>query len=272
MVDDEMDTNEGNFDIKKELSNLVSKNIISKIIADKLEKKLVEKNVKINKQQLHFLVTEINNIAKNYINSEAKKNIKPIEKNENMQQLIETIEKLDKRITNMEEGYKTESDIGKKISRRFELPGEKTVNVVKTSDISVDENIKVPVSQDWEIKPLQKVPNDAESIIVLMKWLQHLIDKCGRDNLSNILDYYVDISWISSDVKISLLDYSHGIKEEKTSQTANKNITDLPSKDHIQSFIYIQKLKGKQFDNHFIDKIDNELNRITKKLDNYSFK
>ena len=120
---------------------------------------------------------------------------------------------------------------------------------------------------------LKEVPSDPESVIVLMKWLQYLIDKCGRDNLSNILDYYVDIGWISQDAKISLIDYSQGItEEERTGEVVRKDITDLPSKDHIQSFVYIQKLKGKRFDKHFIDRIDGELARITKNLTNYKFK
>ena len=102
-----------------------------------------------------------------------------------------------------------------------------------------------------------------------MKWLQFLIDKCGRDNLTNILDYYVDIGWISQDAKMYLIDYSQGIKGEITT---DKKITDLPSKEHIQSFIFIQKLKGRQFDKHFIDRIDNEISRITKKIENYPSK
>ena len=51
-----------------------------------------------------------------------------------------------------------------------------------------------------------------------------------------------------------------------------KEITDLPSRDHIQSYIFIQKLKGNQLDKHFIDRIENDISRITKKLRDYQFK
>jgi len=270
MGDSEINTNASSFDIQKELSILVAKNIIPKKLADKLEKKLIDKNIRINKQQLHLLVTKINNVLKNYNNIKSEP---PLNLDENMQKLIDTIEKLEERITNIELGGKSEIEIGKNYNKNLEMPGEEST-IVKTSDISVNENITVPTNQDWKIKPLQKVPNDPESIIVLMKWLQYLIDKCGRDNLSDILDYYVDIGWISQEAKINLLDYSNGIKEEKTgdSSSTSRNITDLPSKDHIQSFVYIQKLKGNQLDKHFVDRIEGELNRITKKLDNRSFK
>ena len=238
-------------DLGDELSTLIAKNVISQRIADRLEKKLMKKNVKITREQLHTLAYKIRDAINDYIKSGqiGKQVGQPTWGSDaDMQKLVETIENLEKRIANIESG---------KIS---------DLNIVTTEDI------KIPY-QEWGLDPLKKVPSDPESIIVLMKWLQYLLDKCGRDNLSNILDYYVDIGWISQDAKISLIDYSQGITDEgKKGEIPRKSITDLPSKDHIQSFIFIQKLKGRRFDKHFIDKIDGELARITKKLDNYQFK
>ena len=187
----------------------------------------------------------------------------------NMQKLFETIEKLQDRITNMESGI-----VNKDIIKYSSEKKEKTLppKIVTTDDIKITEGLTRPV-QEWKFDPLTEIPNDPESIIVLMKWLQYLIDKCGRPNLSNILDYYVDIGWLSEDAKIYLIEYSHGITEEsKTGEPIIKNISHLPSKDHIQSFIFIQKLRGRQFDKHFIDRIDGELSRITKKFDSYQIK
>jgi archaellum component FlaD/FlaE len=156
-------------------------------------------------------------------------------------------------------------DVGKiSPTSEVQVPGATTPKLVKTEDIKTG---------DWDVDTLNVVPNDPESIIVLMKWLQYLIDKCGRDNLSNILDYYVDIGWISQDVKISLIDYSHGITDEgRTEDTPTRNVSDLPSKDHIRSFIFIQKLKGIELDKHFVDRIDGDITRITKKLDSPNYK
>jgi len=236
----------GDFDIKKELSALVAKNVIPSRIADKLAQKLIEKNVKINKEQLQTLVFKIRDILNDYAKSgKLNGKAKWEGSDQNMQKLVETMERLEERISRIESGKPTD-------------------NKYVTAD-----DIQVPY-HEWETDPLKEVPSDPESIIVLMKWLQYLIDKCGRLNLSNILDYYVDIGWITQDAKISLIDYSHGITEEK--RVDSTKISNLPSKDHIQSFIYIQKLKGKKFDNHFIERIDGELTRITKKLDNYQFK
>jgi len=240
------------YDLGNELSALVNQKVIPKRIAEKLEKRLKEKNIKITKQQLNILVYKLRDIINDYKKSDPinKKTESPTweKKDTDMQKLLQTIENLEERISLIES--ETTSDL----------------KVVTTNDIKVNQ-------KDWELKPLKEIPNDPERIIIIMKWLQYLIDRCGRDNLSNIFDYYVDIGWISEDAKIRLVDFSHGITEDKTDgEIIKRDITNLPSKDHIQSLIFIQKLKGKELDKHFLDKIDGELNRISKKLNNYQFK
>lgn len=278
MGDSEENNNENNIEeieIGNELSTLITENGLPKEIADKIETKIKGKNLKITKGQLKILVDRIKNLMSNYTKIEQPPNKTspqmPIKPDGNMQKLVETIEKLEDRIKNIETGQTPTVD---PLAPKNETPGKPTTKIVTTDDIKIQEKIKVQTTPNWQFEPLTEIPNDPESIIVLMKWLQYLIDKCGRDNLSNILEYYVDICWITQDAKIGLIDYSHGIKEEikQGEISTSKHITDLPSKDHIQSFIYIQKLKGNQFDRHFIDRIDGELSRITKKLENYNFK
>jgi len=278
-----MEKNEGDskskisedFDLENELSALVANDVIPQRIADRLKLKLKEKQVKINIEQLNKLAEKIKNVIHSYSKFEQKtkdkgtaKDAQPVEKitDANMQKLVETIEKLQGRITNMESGIISKDDIKYPYGKKEKASSPK---IVTTDDIKIPEGFSRPV-QEWHLDPLTEIPNDPESVIVLMKWLQYLIDKCGRPNLSNILDYYVDIGWLSEDAKISLVDYSHGITEEnKNREPIRKDLTHLPSKDHIQSFVFIQKLKGRQFDKHFIDRIDGELARITKKFDSY---
>jgi len=239
------------FNLKSELSTLVKKNVIPSRIAERLEKKIIDSNVNITKEQLYTLAYKIRDAVTNYIKSGKKETTQSTssewEKSDSdMKKLVDIIERLEERVANIEEGKSPYS------TDRINIPG-------------------VP-SKEWEIDALKEIPSDPESIIILMKWMQYLIDKCGRDNLSNILDYYVDIGWLSEDVKISLLDYSHGITEDKSGESIKKDVSHLPSKDHIQSLIFIEKLKGKNLDKHFVDRIDGELERIMKKLNNYQFK
>lgn len=259
MVESEEESNtKEEFDLSFELSTLVSNNIIPSRLAQKLENKLKDKKVKITKKQFQSLIEKIQDIMRTYsktekppTNEEPEKKAQPdiVKKDEDMQKIIETIEELKEKITFLEKGSTSKPKI------------------VTTDDIKVPEEV-TGTSPKWNVDPLTEIPNNPESVVILMKWLQYLIDKCGRPNLSNILDYYVDIGWISQEAKMSLIDYSQGITDKaKNDETTKKHITDLPSKDHIQSLIYIQKLKGMQFDKHFIDRIESEISQITKKID-----
>ena len=276
-------------ELENELSALVSKNTISSRIAEKLEQKLKKKQIKITKEQLHVLVDKIRNIMRTYskfdsLDNENKTAMvgQPIEKKAemDMKKLVDTIEKLQEKVNNIENGIinkdnKSLDETTKKTEIRHLGAKEEKISspkIVTTEDIQVPEKITVPV-QEWKLDPLSEIPSDPESIIVLMKWLQYLIDKCGRSHLPEILDYYVDIGWISEDVKISLIDYSSGITEHvKEGENAKNKVSDLPSREHIQSLLFIQKLKGRQFDKHFLDRIEGEISRISKKLDNYNYR
>ena len=264
-----------NFDISTELSTLVAENVIPSKIAERLEKKLKEKKIKLTREQFNTLIEKITTIMRTYSKFDhVKKEDKgkqmqtqplEIKTDTNMQKLVETIEKLEERIANIE------TEVLGKEGKQGEID---TPKIVTTEDIKVPGEDTSVSNKEWRVDPLTEIPNDPESVIIIMKWLQYLIDRCGRKNLSNILDYYVDIGWITPDVKISLIDYSQGITEEtkKSENTRVRDAAELPSRDHIQSLIFIQKLKGRELDRHFIERIDSEINRITKKLDNYQFK
>ncbi|MEA3457805.1 MAG: FlaD/FlaE family flagellar protein [Candidatus Thermoplasmatota archaeon] len=273
------------FELKSELSALVAKNVIPKKIADKLEQKLKERQVKIGKADLDLLVSKIRDVMHTYARfgqSNDKNKVPDVEQpmgkktelNVDMKKLVDSTKELQERIANVENtiGKSNESnhsDISTEEEEiQFGMNGEK----ISSPKIVTTEDIKVPYAQG-DIDPLTEIPNDPESVVVLMKWLQFLIDKCRRSYLSDILDYYVDVGWISEDAKISLIDYSSGITEERKKEgTVSKGASDLPVRDHIQSLLFIQKLKGKQFDKHFLDRIDGDISRMMKKLDNHHLK
>lgn len=248
------------FNYKKELNSLVGKKVLPKKIADKLIEKLDEKNAHITKNQLNKLVEKINNVLQRYASNGTyvDSNKKPsVNKGSDLKNIAESIEKLEKRLGNLE----------------TELLGEE--DAVSSDKIVTTDDIEIPdkkYNRLINVDPLRNVPNDPENVIVLMKWLQFLIDRCGRSYLPEILEYYVDIGWISDEAKIRLIDYSNGITEEKKEGTSNKKISNLPSRDHIQSLIFIQKLKGRDFDKHFIDRIENEISRTIKKIDDHNIK
>jgi archaellum component FlaD/FlaE len=66
------------------------------------------------------------------------------------------------------------------------------------------------------------------------------------------------------------MNYSKGITEEP-SQTGGQP-SQLPTKDHLQSLLFIQKLKGVQLDDRFLNKIERDMEKIVKSLQDYPLK
>jgi archaeal flagellar protein FlaD len=252
------------FDIDAELKSIIEKNLLPPKLVEKIGKKIKENNIKISKEQLYELVNRIQGILQNYSkNSKTPNKEKTTEQKTedvstvettDMQKLVDTVEQLKERIKTIEEGH---------------LEGVKGVSgrLVRTKDM-----MRVPekfVESDEPMQPLEMIPNDPENIVVLMKWLQYLVDKLGRNNLPDVLSYYVDIDWITDDVRLDLIEYSKGITDDNKE---GKESLNLSTKEHIQSLLFIQKLKGKHLNERFIWKIDREMEKMAKSISNQQFK
>jgi archaeal flagellar protein FlaD len=279
--------NAADFDLQFELSTLVANKMIPQSIAERLEKKLVEKQVDITKDQLYTLAEKIHELLQKYmengslpessniVDDSSKSPIDPekgiadpakdqtLEGND-AEDYLKKIEELQQKI----ESFKLGDDQQQSASDEKEEKAQQDNEL----EIPYDE----PISTEHNFAdPLQFIPTDPERIIVLMNWIQYLVNRCGHEHLENVLDYYVDVDWITDDVKISLLEYATGVTEGKNStvESSSKKKEDksanLPSKNHIQSYLYIQRLKGKKIQKHFVERINGELARIEKKVDTY---
>ena len=245
------------FEIGTELSALVAQGKITPSIAEKIKEKVKEKNLTLTKDQLYKLVDKINSYLREkstQTSSTSQPSTPPsttsFQPAEEMNKFLQTLENLHQRVERLE---------------RMQDEWMKNVDV-KIKERK-PEDIRIPGEEKIEFRAstLDSLPNDPEGVVIVMKWLQYLVDRVGKDNISKVLDYYVDIGWITDDVKVKLLEYCEGITEE-TSERRN-----LVAKDHIQSFLYIQKLKGNEIDEHFIGKIERDLNKLSKNLENLSF-
>ena len=254
-----------------ELSTLVEQNALPQKIAQKIGEKLKEKNIKITKNQLYKLTGKIQDVLREYSSQDhsqpdKKIEMQPVMNNEkkswndaiipmnDMQTLVQAVEKLSERIKVIEEN---------------QIEGIKGVTgkLVKIKDVKT----LVPTDiLEEDIQPLERIPTDPESIVVIMKWLQHLVDKLGKNNLPDVLGYYVDIGWISDDVRLDLMNYSKGITE--ISNQTSPPSSHLPTRDHVQSLLFIQKLKGVQLDDRFLNKIERDMEKMVKSLEGYPLK
>ncbi len=171
-----------------------------------------------------------------------------------MKKLVEMVERLNQRLKVIEEN-------------RLEGVRGVTGRLIRTKDIKTVEQID---AAEENIQPLVHIPTDPESIVVLMKWLQYLVDRTGKNNLGEVLGYYVDIGWISDDVRLDLIDYAKGITEVPAQTGAHPQ--DLPTRDHLQSLLFIQKLKGLQLDDRFLNKIERDMEKMVKSLEGYQLR
>jgi archaellum component FlaD/FlaE len=261
------------FEIGAELTTIVERNMLPPRIVQKIGEKLKEKNIKVSKDQLYKLVEKIQSALRSYPPStssqpEQPKKAEPLTpvkeekklwngtavQTTDMKQLVEAVEKLGERIKVIEEN-------------RIEGIKGVTGKLVKTKDIKTFEPADI-LGEDMQ--PLEHIPSDPESIVVIMKWLQYLVEKIGKNNLPDVLGYYVDIGWISDDVRLDLISYSKGITGEPA-QVGTQS-PHLPTRDHLQSLLFIQKLKGLQLDERFLSKIERDMEKMVKSLEGYQLK
>jgi len=162
-------------------------------------------------------------------------------------------------------------DILKNIENRLFKLEKYYSNICEYSDnitnLNRNKNLQGNKKNNMDIVKLNEIPLDAQSTVILMKWLQYLIDKLGKSQISDVLNFYVDIGWITEDIKFVLLKYVQGLTDKKKddSQEQNKKIT---SKEHIHSLLFIQKLKGKDMDD-FLWKIDQDLEKFFKNIEDH---
>lgn len=249
------------FEVNVELTTIIEQKILPQKIVQRIKEKLKEKHIKITKNQLYKLVDKIHTALHNYtpymtsqpeqvkIKGEGKTLPDTVLQTTDMNKLIEAVAQLNHRIKIIEEN---------------QLHGVKGVTgrLVKTTDMKTFDSIGV---FEETIQPLQHIPNDPESIVVIMKWLQYLVDRIGKNNLADALGYYVDIGWISEDVRFDLINYSKGITEDQI-QTQPTH-PHLPAKDHLQSLLFIQKIRGVQLDDRFLNKIERDMEKIARSLE-----
>jgi archaellum component FlaD/FlaE len=252
-------------EVAAELATIIERNMLPQRITQRIGEKIKEKNIKVTKDQLYKLVEKIQSTLRSYTPSTSREPEQPKKEDKkpwygttvqttDMKQLVEAVEKLGERIKVIEEN-------------RIDGVKGVTGKLVKTKDIKTFEPEDI-LGEDMQ--PLEHIPSDPESIVVIMKWLQYLVEKIGKNNLPDVLGYYVDIGWISDDVRLDLISYSKGITGEPA-QVGTQS-PHLPTRDHLQSLLFIQKLKGLQLDERFLSKIERDMEKMVKSLEGYQLK
>ena len=111
-------------------------------------------------------------------------------------------------------------------------------------------------SEDQSVR-LAFLDNRPETSVILLNWIQFLMEKVGRNNLIDILEYYIEIGWISEEVSSTMMDYANGIDYYVERPTWK-----LLPEDHTKSLMFIEQLKGKKIDKNLISRLERDLDKI----------
>ncbi len=166
------------------------------------------------------------------------------------------------------------SATGERVDHLYERLGslDETVSAlrddVESGTVTTNEEVQAEGLADVEIMPpatyakLNTVGNEPDQVKIVMELLQFLLELVGPNNLPSILDYYVEIGWISENARIELLAYASGMDpyEEKMNWKLN-------TEDHLKALWFIEQLCGHKIDKNRLFRVDSEISKIRNGID-----
>ncbi|MCK5661778.1 MAG: flagella protein, partial [Methanosarcinales archaeon] len=234
----------------------------------------IERFDKIEKRLNAF--SEITSMVKNELDSLGSQHVEQIEGlGEKEQELLQSIEgrfesfgqsiaaihedvgNLSVRITELEEKDLDElirNDIAEAMKLVF--AEAEPLAIAEAGEQPVEMAVEVAGKEPSKIR-LEKLDNDPMTAIVLLNWIEFLMERVGRNNLMEALDYYIDIGWISEDVRNDILAYARGID-----YYVEKPTWRLLPEDHTKSLIFIERLMGRKIDRTQLNTVEREMSKV----------
>lgn len=252
------------------LNDFVEKNKITAQVEDIIIKKVQQRKLELSKEDVLRLISTIQakkdtddtfesgtksekenkkNIGENFVSAHKAAD------SDSLQKLNDELSYIEGKIANIEE-----------IQQRFFEETKR--NEITTFPLGQSGE----QSTDKDMQPLNGIKNTPENVVVLMKWLQYLSDKLGQQYLSDILDYYVSINWITEEVRLDLMKYAKGITFSADTDNKHHHQPVFTIDDHLQSFMFIQKLRGSTIHDDFLLKINTKLEKMGKEINGTGLK
>jgi len=183
------------------------------------------------------------------------------------------LENIDSRFETLAESIEMiRSDIGKNpppelekiITEKIEeLIQDMPVKPVPVKGAPASDLIPIDVAEDVSseiaegLARLDHLDNNPMTAVVLLNWVEFLMERVGRNNLMDALDYYVDIGWIGDQVRDEMLAYARGID-----YYVEKPTWRLLPEDHTKSLIFIERLRGHRIDRNMLSTIEREMSKV----------
>ncbi len=185
--------------------------------------------------------TDVEKIVQN-VENKLKNNL-----NFNISDLYRKIDKLEKLVQNLI--VKQQTAFVERVDHSDEIGAE-----IKAND---------PPIQNINPSFLTEIPKSPRAMMFLLRWIEYMIERVGYSGLEDVLDYYVDIGWISENVMFEVLNYAKGIKLYHENSDW-RPIGFMNVQDHIISLLFIEALKSGKMNKEVVQEVERQINRIKK--------
>ncbi len=162
----------------------------------------------------------------------------------------------------------------------------------KTSkDEKYERQVRASARSKHNKKPLLAyIPHDYLTLVLVMRWIEFLFERVTRDRMSLVLDYYVDVGWISEDVKSEIMSYARGEMQDVTKYMGQEEVRedvfrDLPpptaapykkvedwrlsADDHLKSLLFVQKIAGLEVDKDRLNSLEQNISKFKESLEGF---
>jgi len=162
----------------------------------------------------------------------------------------------------------------------------------RSSEAPSENEVRAGAKSKHNKKPmLAYIPHDYLSLVMVMRWIEFLFERVTRDKISLVLDYYVDVGWISEDVKSEVMSYARGEMQDITkympSEESREDVfrelpqtpTSAPYKkvedwrlsadDHLKSLLFIQKISGLEVDKDRLNSLEQNISKFKESLEGF---
>ena len=142
-------------------------------------------------------------------------------------------------------------ELGEMAAPNGDLPLGNGGSMEEPSQYAVDEVLRARQREelallDRRIDPerpyLTRLPDTYAAEVTVFEWLDYLINAAGFKATGRALSYYVDLAWLTGDVKDGLRAYMRGFSEVESFDPDGPGPRELGLDDHALSLIYIARI------------------------------
>jgi len=138
---------------------------------------------------------------------------------------------------------------------------------------------------------LPRINNDYISSILVLRWIEFMLERVSRDKVSCLLNYYREIGWLSDQAKSQVMAFARGEIQDVNNynpEEADKEIFTvegthleigtvyqsasdwrLTAEEHLKSLLFILKIKGTKIDKDRLNALEIDIKDFKSKLDKH---